>query len=297
MQITAALVKELRERTGAGMMDCKRALVEAGGDIEQAAENMRKAGQAKADKRAGRIAAEGVIAVAVDEGRRRAAMVEVNCETDFVAKGDAFRGFAAALAELALAEGAGDAARLAECRLDGASVEERRRDLVAQIGENITVRRAALLESAEGAVASYVHGSRIGVLVEVAGGGPEVGHDLALHIAASRPLALSAEDLPAEVLAKEREILEAQVAASGKPPEIQERMVRGRLEKYLREVTLLGQPFVKDPAESIEKHLAAAGARCLRFVRFEVGEGLEKRSENFAEEVMSQVRQGGGATA
>ncbi len=296
MQITAALVKELRERTGAGMMDCKKALVEAGGDIELAIDNMRKAGQAKAERKAGRIAAEGLIGIATAPGDGAAAMVEVNCETDFVAKGDDFRGFVALLAERALAERSGDADALLGAPMESGgaqTVDQRRLELVATIGENIAVRRVAVIACEDGIVGSYSHGGRIGVLVEQQGGNPAVARDIAMHVAASRPLAVAANDLPAEDLAHEREILEAQVAESGKPEEIRAKMIDGRITKYLREVTLLGQPFVKNPDETVAKYLDSHGAAVRSFLRFEVGEGLEKRSENFAEEVMSQVRQGG----
>ena len=290
MQITASLVKELRERTGAGMMECKKALVEAAGDIDLAAENMRKTGLAKADKKAGRVAAEGLIGLAIADDGKAAALVEVNCETDFVAKQDEFAAFANAVAAAALAAGADDVDALGAAALDGgASVEDRRRELIARIGENITVRRVARVAAA-GRVGSYVHGGRIGVLVDVAGGGDDVAKDVAMHIAASRPVCVGEDDIPAEMLAKEREILLAQVAESGKPPEIQEKMVSGRLRKFTGEITLLGQPFVKDPDLTVGKFLDKAGAKVAGFWRLEVGEGIEKKSENFAEEVMAQVR-------
>ncbi len=292
MQVTAATVKALRDRTGAGMMDCKRALVETSGDIEAAVELMRKSGQAKADKRAGRIAAEGRVAIALAANQSAGAMVEVNCETDFVAKEDAFREFVDMVAARAVESRPDGVAALVELPVVGGptTIEERRRELVAKIGENITVRRLALLDAGDARVGAYVHGGRIGVLVEIEGGDDAVAKDLAMHIAASRPAAVGEADLPGEILAKEEDILRAQVAESGKPPAIQEKMVAGRLAKYLREVTLLGQPFVKDPERSVEKYLQAAGARARGFVRFEVGEGIEKRAENFAEEVMAQVR-------
>jgi elongation factor Ts len=291
MQVTAALVKELRERTGAGMMECKRALVETGADLEAAVELMRKSGQAKADKKAGRVAAEGLVAIEIAPDGRRGALVEVNCETDFVAKGERFAGFVAELAALALEAGPADASALGALALpDGVTVEERRRALVAEIGEHLALRRVALLEGA-GCVAGYVHlGGRIGVLVALEGGDAEVARDVAMHVAASRPLALDESQIPPEVLDKEREILAAQVAESGKPPEIQEKMLSGRVAKYLKEVTLLGQPFVKDPDLTVARHVEKSGARIRSFVRFEVGEGIEKRSESFAEEVMAQVR-------
>lgn len=291
MQITAALVKEVRERTGAGMMECKRALVDAAGDIDAAIEAMRKAGLAKADKKAGRIAAEGLIGIESSRDGQSGAMVEVNCETDFVAKEDEFRGFVAQVGSIVLEHAPATLDALLEMQLDGGeTVETRRRELVAKIGENISVRRYTRVVSTSGLVAGYLHGGRIGVLVAVDGGTPEVGKDLAMHVAASKPICIAEKDVPEAMLAKEREILVAQAADSGKPPEIVERMVTGRLKKFLGEITLLGQPFVKDPDVTVEKYLARSGARPAQFERFEVGEGMEKRSENFAEEVMAQVR-------
>jgi elongation factor Ts len=293
MQITAAMVKELRERTGAGMMECKQALVDEGGDVEAAVENLRKKGQAKADKKAGRIAAEGVIGLALSADAASGALVEMNSETDFVAKQDEFRQFADAVARRVLDERPADLDALMALPIEAGgpqSIEERIRDMVMRIGENITLRRFQVVESAGGNVGAYVHGGRIGVLVDVSGSDGSVGKDIAMHVAASRPLAVGESDMPAGALEKEREILAAQVADSGKPPEIQEKMITGRLKKYLGEVTLLGQPFVKDPDQTVEKFLAGAGAKVGTFARFEVGEGIEKRTENFAEEVMAQVQ-------
>jgi elongation factor Ts len=293
MQITASMVKELRERTGAGMMECKKFLVEAGGDIELAVENLRKAGQAKADKKAGRVAAEGVVAVARDSGG--AAIVELNCETDFVAKKDEFRAFATLAAERALAESVADAGALGAVAAEPGTpqtLEDRRRELVATIGENITLRRAVCRPVRGDHLGIYLHqGSRIGVMVDLEGGSEELARDIAMHVAAVKPLALDESDLDPAVLEKEREILRAQVADSGKPPEIQEKMLTGRVAKFLKENTLLGQPFVKDPDVTVSKLLAASEAKVAGFVRFEVGEGIEKKSENFAEEVMAQVRE------
>ena len=293
MRITAVMVKELRERTGAGMMDCKRALTEAEGDMEKAVGLMRLSGQAKADKKAGRITAEGVVAIRTDESGGRAAMVEINCETDFVAKEAAFRGFADAVCARVLAAGPSDVDDLAGLPLDGeggVSVEEERRGLVAKIGENISIRRFATIDSRGGRLGIYLHGTRIGVVVDLEGADDVVARDIAMHVAASRPAAVGESDLPEEMLRRERDILEAQVADSGKPPEIRERMLAGRMAKYLKEVTLLGQPFVKDPDKSVGEHLRASGATVLRFERFEVGEGIERKAENFAEEVMAQAR-------
>ena len=293
MQITALMVKELRDRTGAGMMDCKRALTEADGDLEKAIELMRLSGQAKADKKAGRITAEGVVAIRADDAGRHAAMVEVNCETDFVAKEAAFRGFVDAVCARVLESAPADVDALAELPLDGKggpSIEEERRALVAKIGENISVRRFASIDSMGGRLGAYLHGTRIGVVVDLEGADEVVARDIAMHVAASRPVSVGESDMPKEMLGRERAILEAQVADSGKPPEIQEKMVVGRVAKFLKEVTLLGQPFVKDPDRSVGEHLRASGASVLRFERFEVGEGIERRAENFAEEVMAQAR-------
>ena len=293
MQITAAMVKELRERTGAGMMDCKRALAEAEGDLDRAIGIMRLSGQAKADKKAGRITAEGVVAIELDDSACRAAMVEVNCETDFVAKEAEFRGFADAVCARVLAMGPADVEALGRMPLDaegGTSIEEARRGLVAKVGENISVRRFAAIDSRGGRLGAYLHGTRIGVVVDLEGADDTVARDVAMHVAASRPVAIEESDVPEEMLGREREILEAQVAGSGKPPAIQEKMLAGRIAKFLGEVTLLGQPFVKDPKRSVGKHLREAGATVLRFERFEVGEGIEKKADDFAEEVMAQAR-------
>ena len=283
-EITAALVKELRERTGSGMMECKRALQETGGDIETAVDLMRKAGQAKADKKASRIAAEGLIVVR--QASSAVAMVEINCETDFVTKNDDFRAFADAVAGVALESGSADLdALLATNMANGQSVEQNRRDCIAKIGENISVRRFARLATTSGVLGAYLHGTRIGVLVELEGGDTDLAKDIAMHVAASRPLCVSANEVPAEFLAREKDIFTAQAAASGKPANIIDKMVEGRLRKYLEEVTLLGQPFIKDPDQIVEKLLQSRQAKVLRFERFELGEGIEKKSDNFAAEV------------
>lgn len=291
MAITAALVKEVRERTGAGMMECKKALVEADGNIDSAIEALRIQGQAKADKKAGRVAAEGLVAVKIDPQSSAGVIVEVNCETDFVAKKDEFRDFVDELANLVLQGEPRDVEALSTMQVGGRSVEETRRDLIAVIGENITIRRFARIESTDGAISDYVHNGRIGVLVSMTGGDEQVGRDLAMHVSWGKPLCLSEADVPQDELAKEKAILVAQAAESGKPPEIVEKMVEGRLKKYLKEITLLGQPFVKDPDQSVQKYLANAGATAHDYVRFEVGEGIEKKADNFAEEVMAQVRE------
>ncbi len=290
-QISAALVKELRERTGSGMMECKRALQETDGDIEAAIEQLRKTGQAKAEKKAGRAAAEGQIVIRHSDDNRTAVMVEINCETDFVAKDENFRQFATAVADLVLREQPPDLSALSGMALAGGeTVEEARKALIARIGENIAPRRFAIVHTTGNLLGSYSHGGRIGVIVELEGGDAGLAKDLAMHIAASRPLCVSAEQVPAEILDKEREIYRAQAEQEGKPANIVEKMVEGRVRKYLKEITLVGQPFVKDPDNSVEQLLAAAKARVVGFERLELGEGVEKKADNFAEEVMAQVR-------
>jgi elongation factor Ts len=290
MTITATMVKELRERTGAGMMECKKALVETGADMDAAIEVLRKSGQAKADKKAGRVAAEGRIAVA--ESGKAAAIVEVNSETDFVAKDEHFTGFADAVAERVLAGQAADVdALMAEKLASGKSVEATRTELVAKVGENISVRRFARLEAADH-LGSYTHGARIGVLVALRGGDHDLARDIAMHVAASNPLTVDESGVPAETLERERRIFTEQAQESGKPAEIIEKMVTGKVARFLKEITLVGQPFVRDPDVAVGKLLAGKGAKVTGFVRFEVGEGIEKKQENFAEEVMAQVRKG-----
>jgi len=285
------MVKELRERTGAGMMECKNALVEAGGDMDAAIEAMRKAGLAKADKKASRIAAEGKIALASSADGKQAVMVEVNSETDFVAKDASFNAFATEVAEKALAEAPADIEALMAIPLDGGTVEEARQALIAKIGENIQVRRFVRTET-DHTLGAYVHGGKIGVLVEVAGGGAGLAHDIALHVAAMNPEFVSEDDVPQDVMAREKDILIAQAEGSGKPAEIVEKMVEGRLRKHLAGITLLGQPFVKDGDLTVAKLLKQHGARVVGFDRLVVGEGIEKKQENFAEEVMQQVSGG-----
>ena len=293
MSISAATVKELRERTGAGMMECKKALVESDGDIEAAIEAMRKSGQAKAAKKSGRVAAEGVVMIEIAADGKRGVLVEINCETDFVAKDANFSAFAEAVAKTALGSVAADADALADQPLAGepaATVNGAREALIAKIGENVQVRRLVRFDDVQGTLYSYRHGVRIGVVVELMGGDETLGHDIAMHVAATNPLCLNADQVPAEQLDKEREIFRAQALESGKPAAIVDKMIEGRMRKFFEEVTLLGQPFVKDPDTSVEKLLKQAGAQVVRFARVEVGEGIEKRTENFAEEVMAQVR-------
>ena len=291
MAVTAAMVKELRERTGAGMMECKKALVETNGDLDAAIEVLRKSGLAQADKKASRVAAEGKIAMAMAEGGKEAVMVEVNCETDFVAKDASFIAFADAVASNALNDQPADVDALMATTIDGASVEEARQALISKIGENIKVRRF-VRESTQGTLGAYVHGGKIGVLISVNGGDEELARDLAMHVAALNPEYVSADDVPADVIAHEKEILIAQAEGSGKPPEIIEKMVTGRLRKHLSGITLLGQPFVKDGDVTVAKLLEQKSASVNGFDRLAVGEGIEKKEENFAEEVMQQVSGG-----
>lgn len=292
MNITANHVKELRERTGAGMMDCKKALQDAQGDMEAAIELLRKSGAAKAVKKSGRIAAEGRMALAV--GADALALVEVNCETDFVAKDAGFAQFAQFVAQQALIHAPADIAALASLPGDGVgSIETQRQGLITKIGENITLRRFVRWSAGAGRLASYLHGTRIGVLVELEGGDDGLGRDLAMHVAAAKPEYLHEGEVPAEVLVKEREIYRAEAATSGKPENIIDKMVEGRVKKYLTEVTLPGQAFIKDPDTTVAKLLQQAKAKALRFVRLEVGEGLAKKDSDFAAEVMAQV-QGNG---
>ena len=290
-EITAGMVRELRDKTDAPMMECKKALVEADGDAAKAEELLRIRLGNKASKAATRTAAEGVVAVYVAPDARTGAIVEVNCETDFVAKNEGFLKFAAGLAESVEKKNPADAAALAALPLGPSTVEEARKALVGRIGENMSIRRFARIE-AKGRLSHYVHGgARIGVLIDFTGGDEQLGRDLAMHIAASRPIALSRDAVAAELVKKERDIARAKAAESGKPADIVEKMVEGSVQKYLKEVTLLGQVFVKDPAgkQTVEALLKARGASVSCFVLYVVGEGIEKRSSDFAAEVMAQV--------
>ena len=294
MSITAESVKQLRERTGAGMMECKKALVETNGDLDAAAELMRKQGLAKADKKAARVAAEGVIALEKSADGRSAAIVEVNCETDFVAREADFQAFSSEVAKVALANKPANLEALAALKLaNGETVDERRRALVAKIGENISVRRHVVMSSA-GRLGAYRHGTRIAALVAIEGGEDGLAHDLAMHVAASSPAYLSVADVPADVLAKEREIETEKALGEGKPADIVAKMVEGRIRKTFNEKSLLGQAFVKDPDQSIEKLLKAHKAEVKSFERFEVGAGIEKKQDDFVGEVMAQVKASSG---
>jgi elongation factor Ts len=292
MTITAAQVKELREMTGEGMMECKKALVESNGDIEAAIQAMRKAGAKNANKKAGRIAAEGIVVTKLTADEKTALIAEINCETDFVGRDENFLNFANNVAEQALAAKETDVEAITRLPIQAGSdvtIEQARQELVAKIGENVQIRRAIILSS-DHPIAQYRHGNKIGVLVKLDSNNNELGKDVAMHITASRPEAISAEEISADLIAKEREIFVAQAADSGKPPEIVAKMVDGRISKFLNEVCLLGQPFVKDPTISVGALLGKANTKILAFVRFEVGEGIEKREDNFAQEVMAQVQ-------
>lgn len=290
MAITAALVKELRERSGAPMMDCKRALEASKGNIEEAMEAMRKAGQAKADKKAGRIAAEGLITVALSDDNTKATLVETNCETDFVARDTNFVQFANDLAQVGLDKTIGTREELLDATMNDDTVEVCRANLIAKIGENVNVRRIELVSANEGVLGAYIHGGRIGVLVHLRGGDVDMAKDLAMHIAANNPQVVSPDEVPQALIDKEEEIYTAQAQESGKPAEIIEKMIQGRLKKFKDEVSLMGQPFVKDPNTSVASLLKNAKAEVVSFVRFEVGEGIEKKKEDFAKEVMEQVK-------
>ena len=285
MAITAAMVKELREITSAGMMDCKKALSETDGDMDAAIEFLRKKGMAGADKKAGRVAAEGVIAIAVSEDKKMGAIAEVNCETDFVAKGDEFKNFANEIAAIALAHKTTDIEAVMNAEMaSGKTVDQTRREMIAKIGENMAVRRLELIETT-GQIGQYQHGEKIGVVVSLEGGDDTLARDVAMHVAAAKPSAVSPDDLDAEVVEKERAFQIDQAKTSGKPMEIIEKMIEGRMRKFVGEITLLGQSFVKDPDQTVEKLLKSNGASVSSFIRLEVGEGIVIEETNFADEV------------
>ncbi len=290
MSVTAAMVKELRERTGAGMMECKKALVASNADIEVAIEEMRKSGAAKAAKKSGRVAAEGVVKIATSADGKNVTMVEINSETDFAAKDATFLEFTDKVVAKAAELGSDSVDELMASEIDGESVETIRTALIAKIGENIQVRRITQLSAEQGVFGHYIHGVKIGVVVNVSTENADLAKDLAMHVAAVSPEFIAEKDVPAEYVAKEKEILIAQVADSGKPPEIVEKMIGGRLRKFLAGITLYGQPFVKNPDMTVEKLLKSENADVLTFHRMEVGEGIEKKEDNFAEEVMAQAR-------
>ncbi len=287
MSISASMVKELRERTGAGMMECKKSLVESNGDMDAAVELLRTSGQAKADKKAGRVAADGRVVIAANG--TRAAIVEINSETDFVAKDENFVAFAEAVASSALDAEIDDIEALQDAKIAGGqTVKMAQTELISKVGEKISVRRVAQIEATDH-LGNYTHGARIGATVALSGGDEALARDIAMHVAASNPNCIDENGVAADVLERERRIFSEQAAESGKPPEIVEKMVTGRIAKFLKEITLLGQPFVKDPDITVGKLLKNAGATVTRFVRFEVGEGIEKKVENFADEVMKQI--------
>lgn len=291
--ITASMVNELRQRTGAGMMDCKKALVAANGDMEVAEHEIAKQGNRKAEKNSARIAVEGVVVCAANATNTEMVLVEVNCETDFVAKDASFLEFCRQVAQLALVSKQEDVALLKDTTLSSASnhsLEEARQALVGKIGENIQVRRAVYVDGSDGVLGAYIHSNRIGVLVRLKGGDNALAKDLAMHVAALQPQYLSPSEVPADRLAKEKEIFMAQSENTGKPPEIVEKMIQGRLNKYLNEICLIGQPFVKNPDQTVEQHLKAKQASIVSYVRIAVGEGLEKKAEsNFADEVAQMI--------
>ncbi len=289
--ITAGMVKELRDLTGLGMMECKKALTESDGDLKAAEDLLRIKSGAKASKAAGRLAAEGMIGVYTSTDSRSGAMVEVNCETDFVARNEDFINFAKNLAQIVTTQNLTDTDSLVTATLEnGENVEEFRKALVMKLGENISIRRSIRYQT-QGRLATYLHGTRIGVMIDYTGGDESLGKDLAMHIAASKPICVSKEQVSSELLARERLIYTAQAAESGKPADIVAKMVEGRVTKYLAEVTLLGQPFVKDPDQTVEKLLIAKSTKVNGFTMFMVGEGMEKKSCDFAAEVMAQVNQ------
>ncbi|MDT3699408.1 MAG: translation elongation factor Ts [Thermincola sp.] len=293
--ITAAMVKELRERTGAGMMDCKKALGETDGDMEKAVEYLREKGLAAAAKKAGRIAAEGLVAAKVEAGNKKAVLVEVNCETDFVAKTDEFKAFVDQVADAILANSPANIDELMQANGGAGTIGDLVTEKIAKIGENISVRRFELFTTGDGVVEAYIHGAgRIGVLVELAGGSSvvEFAKDIAMQVAASKPEFVSRDQVPAETVEKEKEILVHQAMNEGKPANIAEKMVAGRIEKFFKEICLLEQPFIKDPDMNVQKMLDQQQVKVARFARFEMGEGLQKKENDFAAEVEAMQKKG-----
>lgn len=290
MSVSALLVKELRNRTGAGMMDCKSALVDSDGDVDKAAELLRMKGAASAEKKAGRIAAEGIVCQQVSGGREKGVLVEVNCETDFVARDLSFREFVSLVTDQILTHSPTSVNELSELQMkSGETVEEARNALVARIGENISIRRFKIIESEEGHISSYVHSDKIGVLVSMCGGTEALAHDIAMHVAATNPQAIDDSQIPIEVLERERAIFQSQAEDSGKPPEIVQKIVAGKLKKFLQDSTLLGQSFIKDPDVTVKSLLKSEEAEVRETVRFELAEGLEKKNDDFVGEVLAQA--------
>jgi elongation factor Ts len=291
MAITAALVKELRERTGSGMMDCKKALMETDGNMEEAIDLMRASGAAKAAKKAGRIASEGLVNVSLSDDKKTAIILEVNSETDFVTKGDAFIGFVNTLGALALKNQPADIEVFLTQKLEsGETVEKAREDIIAKVGENVSVRRVQTITTSDGVIGAYKHGERIAVVSVLSGNDADLAKDVAMHIAASKPECISEDQLSADLLEREKAIFIEQAKESGKPDNIIEKMIVGRMRKFVNEVTLYGQSFVKDPDTTVGKLVKANNAEVESFVRFEVGEGIEKKVDNFVEEVMAQAQ-------
>jgi len=287
-EISAQLVRSLRQRTGLGMMECKKALVDANGDIDTAEQALRIKSGVKANKLAGRIAAEGVIGIWIDQEAKTSALVELNCETDFVAKNEEFSNFAEQVAKVVANENFNSVEELADFALDGENVEKVRQNLIMKLGENISIRRFSKLK-AQDQIACYRHGVKIGVIVDYQGDNPQLGKDLAMQIAASKPIWVSENEIPSEIIAKEKEIYRARALESGKPENIVEKIIEGNLKKYFSEVTLLGQPFVKDPDQTISNLLQSQKAKVNSFLMYIVGEGIEKKSSDFASEVAATV--------
>ncbi len=288
MTITASMVKELRDRTGAGMMECKKSLVEVNGDIDAAIELLRTSGQAKAEKKAGRVAADGRIEI--KSNNSDAVILEINSETDFVAKDENFINFSNSIINVLIKNNVKDISMLNESIIsDGKTVEQARTNLIAKVGENISVRRFDRIEGSEN-LGLYSHGSRIGCIVSLSGGDENLAKDIAMHIAATNPICIDKDDAPRDLVDREKRIFSEQAASSGKPPEIIEKMIQGKMSKFLKEISLLGQSFVKDPDISVENLLKNANASIIQFIRYEVGEGIEKKEENFADEVMKQIQ-------
>ena len=291
MEITAALVKELRERTGAGMMDCKKALMETSADLEAAIDLMRTSGAAKAAKKSGRVASEGLVNLTVSDDNKNAVILEVNSETDFVTKGSAFIDFVDALGSLALKNKPESLEAFLSQTLDsGETVDEARQGIIAKIGENISVRRLQIVTTENGVLGAYKHGERIAVLTVLSGSDDELAKDIAMHIAASKPECVSEDQLSSELVEREKAIFVGQAKESGKPDNIIEKMVVGRMKKFVKEVTLYGQAFVKDPDTTVGALVKSKGAEVESFIRYEVGEGMEKKEDNFVEEVMAQAQ-------
>ena len=286
MSITASMVKELRDRTGAGMMECKKALMEVGGDLDAASEALRSSGIAKADKKANRVAADGSVVIQTDGNK--AVIVEVNSETDFVAKDENFVTFANEVASVSLRSEVTDVQLIADLEMNNSSVEAARAELIQKVGENITIRRSSLIKC-DGLLGTYSHGARIGSVVVLDGGDTNLAKDIAMHVAAMKPICIDESEVPSEMLETERRIFTEQAADSGKPPEIVEKMIEGRINKFLKEITLVGQAFIKEDKKSVGQLLKDNNAKVILFKRYEVGEGIEKKVENFADEVMKQI--------